>query len=52
MTATIGQVNEFNPNNDSFAAYIEHVNIFFTLNDIKAEKRAAVFLNFIGAKAY
>ena len=52
MTATIGHVNEFNPNNDSFATYVERVNIFFTMNEIKTEKRAAVFLNLIGAKAY
>ena len=43
---------EFNPDTDSFAAYVEPMNIFFTVNDIKTEKRAAVFLNFIGGQAY
>ena len=52
MATTLGQVKEFNPDTDSFAAYVERVNIFFTVNDIKAEKRAAVFLNFIGGRAY
>ena len=52
MATTLGQVKEFNPDTDPFAAYVERMNIFFTINDIKADKRAAVFLNFIGGRAY
>ena len=52
MATTLGQVPEFNPDTDSFAAYVERVNIFFTVNDVKTEKKAAVFLNFIGGRAY
>ena len=48
MATTIGHVHEFNTDMDSFAAHVECMNIFFTVNDIKTEKRAAVFLNFIG----
>ena len=52
MSTTLGQLKEFHPDSDSFAAYVERVNIFFTVNDIADDKRAAVFLNFIGARAY
>ena len=52
MATTLGQLQEFNPDSDSFSAYVERVNIFFTVNDIAEGKRAAVFLNFIGARAY
>ena len=52
MSTTLGQLKEFHPDSDSFAAYVERVNIFFTINDIADDKRAAVFLNFIGARAY
>ena len=52
MATTLGQVKEFNPDTDSFSAYVERVNIFFTVNDIKADKGAAVFINFIGGRVY
>ena len=52
MSTTLGQLKEFYPDSDSFTAYVERVNIFFTVNDIADDKRAAVFLNFIGARAY
>ena len=52
MSTTLGQLKEFNPDSDLFSAYVERVNIFFTVNDISGDKRAAVFLNFIGARAY
>ena len=50
--ATTGQVKEFNPDSDNISAYVERVNIFFTVNNIAADKRAAVFLNFLGGQAY
>ena len=46
MSTTLGQLN---PDSDSFSAYVERV---FTVNDISGDKRAADFLNFIGARAY
>ena len=52
MATTLGQLQEFNPDSDSFSVYVERVKLFFTVNDIAEGKRAAVFLNFIGARAY
>ena len=49
---TFGIVQEFNPDSDSVNAYTERVNLFFTANDIPAEKRVAVFLSVIGGKTY
>ena len=46
---TFGKVQEFNPDSDSVNAYIERVNLFFTANDIPAEKRVA---SVIGGKTY
>ena len=34
MATTFGQLQEFNPDSDSFSGYVERVNIFFTVNDI------------------
>ena len=45
MSTTLGQLMEFHPDSGI-------CNIFFTVNDIGEDKRAAVFLNFIGACAY
>ena len=52
MATTISHIHEFNPDTDSFIVYVERMNIFFTVNDIKTEKRAPVFLNFVGERAY
>ena len=37
---------------DSVTAYIERVHLFFQANDIKDEKKVAVFLSTIGGKTY
>ena len=36
------QLKKFNPDSDSFSAYVEHMNIFLTDNDIKEEKSSGV----------
>ena len=51
-TSFLGEVKEFNPDTDSLTGYVERVNIFFTVNNIATEKQTAVFLNFIGGRAY
>ena len=46
--ATFGQIQEFRPESESFAAYVERVQLFFTANDIPDEKKTAVFLSVVG----
>ena len=48
--ATLGKIQEFNPDSDSVNAYIERVNLFFVANDVAEGKRVAVFLSVIGGK--
>ena len=45
--STIGQIQEFCPDSESFAAYVEQVELFFTANDIPAEKKVPVFLSVV-----
>ena len=45
---TIGQIQEFHPDSESFAVYVERVELFFTTNDIPAEKKVPVFLSVVG----
>ena len=49
---TIGQIQEFCPDSESFAAYVERVELFFTANDIPAEKKVPVFLSVVGGTTY
>ena len=43
-------MQEFNP--DSVNAYIEHVNLLFTVNEVPAQKQVAVFFSVIEGKTY
>ena len=45
-----GRTDEFQPENKSIAAYLERVELFFSANDIAAEKRVPVFLSVIGGR--
>ena len=50
--AVIGSVGEFQPEAESFAAYVERVEMFFAANAIPNERKAAVFLSLVGAKTF
>ena len=50
--ATIGQLEPFHPESERITAYLERVQLFFTANDVKAEKRVPALLSAIGGKVY
>ena len=52
MATTIGQIQEFQPDNENFSSYIERVQLFFTANDIAEDKKIAVLLSMVGSKNY
>ena len=49
MATIYGQLQPFNPDSDSVAAYIERVHLFFAANDIPDKK---MFLSTVGGKIY
>ena len=51
-TPTLGTMNPFDPDMDSWLAYSERLDQFFVANDIADEKKVAVVLTVIGTKAY
>ena len=42
--ATYGKLQEYKPEAESIAAYLERVEIFFQANNIAADKQVPVFL--------
>ena len=48
----IGRIEEFCPETEKFAAYIERVEFFFAANEIPADKKVPVLLSAIGGKTY
>ena len=46
------RIDEFQPENESIAAYLKRVELFFSANDIAAEKQVPVFLSVIGGRTY
>ena len=46
----LGRIDEFHSENESIAAYLERVELFFTANEVADGKRVPVFLNRIGGK--
>ncbi len=52
MATTYGQIQEFCSGNDSIEAYLERIELYFTANNIVAERQVAVFLSVIGGKNY
>jgi hypothetical protein len=50
--ATFGKLGEFNPDTESFPAYLERAHIFFAANSIGEEKQVPVFLNAVGSTVY
>ena len=51
-THTIGTIGEFQPENETIAAYLERVALFFEVNSIADEKKVSWLLNVMGAKTY
>ncbi len=52
MGSTYGQIQEFCSENESIEAYLERIELYFTANNIVAERQVAVFLSVIGGKNY
>ena len=52
MAATIGSIQEFDPDIEAITAYLERVQLFMTANAVKDDKKVAVLLSIIGSKAY
>ena len=50
--ATYGRLREFQSETESIAAYLERVEVFFSANDIAADKQVAVFLSVVGGKTF
>ena len=48
----IGSLSEFSVESESFSSYVERVKLYLDANDVKADKRLAVFLSVIGATTY
>ena len=51
-TATIGRIQEFKPDSESWTAYVKRIKLYFQANDIANAKKVPVFLSVIGAKHY
>ena len=50
--AIYGKLKEFEPDNEKVTSYLEQVELYFTANDIAAEKKVVILLFVIGAKTY
>ncbi len=47
-----GRFEPFDPEVKSIVVYLERVELYFTVNEIKADKRVPVFLIVIGREDY
>ena len=47
-----GVLGEFNPDTETFPAYLERAHIFLAANSIEEGKQVPVFLNAIGRTVY
>ncbi|XP_049524585.1 uncharacterized protein LOC119455976 [Dermacentor silvarum] len=50
--ARLGKLDEYDEKEQNFESYLERFEHFVTANDIKEEKKLAVFLSVIGARTY
>ena len=50
--ATVGRMQEFNPDNESIAAYLERFKLFVQVNAIDERKQAPTLLLVLGMKHY
>ena len=51
-TPSVDPMDIFNPENESIAAYLELVELFFVVNVIADDKKVSVFLSLLGGKVY
>ena len=49
---TFGRIQEYQPENEPFSAYLEHVQLFFIANGVEDDKKVPVFLSIMGSKTY
>ena len=52
MIATIGKLEEFQPENEKISSYLEQLELYLTANDVADGKKVAVLLSVIGVKTY
>ncbi|KAL0147739.1 hypothetical protein M9458_056945, partial [Cirrhinus mrigala] len=50
--AQIGRPDEYKPENESWSAYIERVELFMIANDVNEAKQVATLLSAMGAYTY
>lgn len=50
--ATVGHIEEFNPEKERISAYLERVKLFFVANDVEEAKQVATLLLVMGGKTY
>lgn len=50
--ASVGKIESFDPNHETFPRYVQRVRNFFAANGIDADKKKYVFLNSLGRKHY
>lgn len=50
--AYFGNVKEFDPSSEDFNVYIERLDLFFEVNEIKEERKVLIFLHQVGANVY
>ena len=49
---TFGRVQEYEPENELFSAYLERVQLFFLANGVEDDKKVPIFLSVVGSKTY
>ena len=49
---TFGRIQEYQPENELFSAYLERVELFFLANGVEDDKRVPIFLSVVGSKTY
>ena len=52
VAPTFGRIQEYQPENELFSVYLEHVQLFFIANGVEDDKKVPVFLSVMGSKTY
>ena len=52
VTLQLSRLEEFQPEEDSIASYLERVELYFVANDTNSDKKVPVFLSAVGAQTY
>ena len=48
----LGRLEEFDPKSDNISTYLERLQLYFDANKVEDDRKVAVLLTVIGAKAY